>query len=244
MITNPFTGAHYLLRGFRLITKPSVRKYVMIPLSINIIFFTALIWWGMSALFLFFDEQLLALPSWLSWLEWLLWPVLTLATLLLVFYSFSVVGNIIASPFNSLLAEAVEHHLTGEKSPEMSWKETVKTILPSVMNEFRKLFYFICWAVPFLLLFFIPVIQVIAPFLWLAFGAWMLMLQYGDYPMANHNISVSEQRKKLAANRMTSLSFGGATMLMTLIPFLNFLVIPSAVAGATVLWVERIKNQE
>ncbi|HEB63490.1 MAG TPA: sulfate transporter CysZ [Gammaproteobacteria bacterium] len=244
MISNPLTGAYYLLKGFRLITKPSIRKYVMIPLSINIIFFTALIWWGMSALFLFFDEQLLALPSWLSWLEWLLWPVLTLATLLLVFYSFSVVGNIIASPFNSLLAEAVEHHLTGEKSPEMSWKETVKTILPSVMNEFRKLFYFICWAVPFLLLFFIPVIQVIAPFLWLAFGAWMLMLQYGDYPMANHNISVSEQRKKLAANRMTSLSFGGATMLMTLIPFLNFLVIPSAVAGATVLWVERIKNQE
>ena len=48
MITNPLTGAHYLLKGFRLITKPSVRKYVMIPLSINIIFFTALIWWGMS----------------------------------------------------------------------------------------------------------------------------------------------------------------------------------------------------
>jgi len=70
------------------------------------------------------------------------------------------------------------------------------------------------------------------------------MLQYGDYPMANHNISVPEQRKKLADNRMTSLSFGGATMLMTLIPLLNFLVIPSAVAGATVLWVERLKNKQ
>ncbi len=169
---------------------------------------------------------------------------MTLATLLLVFYSFSVIGNIIAAPFNSLLAEAVEHHLTGEKLPEMSWQETAKTILPSIMNEFRKLAYFICWAIPFLLLFFIPVIQVAAPFLWLAFGAWMLMLQYGDYPMANHNISVPDQRKKLASNRINSLSFGGATMLMTLIPFLNFLVIPSAVAGATMLWVEQMKNKE
>ncbi len=241
MISNPLSGAHYLLKGFGLITKPSIRKYVVIPLGINILFFTVLIWWGMSELFVFIDEQILELPSWLSWLEWLLWPVLTLATLLLVFYSFSVIGNIIAAPFNSLLAEAVEHHLTGEKLPEMSWQETMKTILPSIMNEFRKLIYFICWAIPFLLLFFIPVIQVAAPFLWLAFGAWMLMLQYGDYPMANHNISVSEQRKKLAANRITSLSFGGATLLMTLIPFINFLVIPSAVAGATVLWVERLK---
>ncbi len=244
MVSNPLRGIQYLLRGFGLIAKPSIRKFVLIPLAINTLLFTILIWWSFSELSAIIDARLLELPSWLAWLEWLLWPFLTLAAMLLVFYGFSVVGNIIASPFNGLLAEAIEHLITGEKPPESNWRDVMKTILPSIANEFRKLFYFICWAIPLLLLFIIPVVQVIAPFLWLTFTAWILMLQYGDYPMANHNISISEQRKRLASRRLTSLGFGGATMFMTLIPLLNFIVIPSAVAGATLFWVECLKKQQ
>jgi CysZ protein len=54
-----------------------------------------------------------AVPDWLGWLEWLLWPVFILALLIIVFYSFTLIANLIASPFNGLLAEKTEALLTG-----------------------------------------------------------------------------------------------------------------------------------
>ena len=41
---------------------------------------------------------------------------------------------------------------------------------------------------------------------------------------------------------LLALGFGGAVMVATAIPLVNFLVIPAAVAGATVLWVERLER--
>ena len=41
----------------------------------------------------------------------------------------------------------------------------------------------------------------------------------------------------LREKRLLALGFGAATLLMTLIPFVNFLVMPAAVAGATAMWV-------
>ena len=43
--------------------------------------------------------------------------------------------------------------------------------------------------------------------------------------------------------RLTALGFGGGVMLMMLIPGLNFLAMPAAVAGATALWVDRLKQE-
>ena len=43
----------------------------------------------------------------MGWLHWLLWPLFVLTVLIVVFYAFSLVANVIAAPFNSLLAERV-----------------------------------------------------------------------------------------------------------------------------------------
>ena len=49
----------------------------------------------------------------------------------------------------------------------------------------------------------------------------------------DHGIGFAEQRRRLAAQRINTLSFGAATLVATLIPGINFLVMPAAVAGAT-----------
>jgi CysZ protein len=82
------------------------------------------------------------------------------------------------------------------------------------------------------------VINIIAPFVWMVFGAWMLALEYLDYPMGNHGLSFPVQRQTAQKKRLTVLSFGGATLFATLTPFINLLVMPAAVAGATALWLE------
>jgi CysZ protein len=74
------------------------------------------------------------------------------------------------------------------------------------------------------------------------FGSWLLSLEYLDYPMGNHELEFSQQKRVLGARKGLALGFGGATMVLTSIPLLNFIVMPVAVAGATALWVEQLEK--
>jgi CysZ protein len=224
--------------------QPGLRRYVVIPLLINFTLFAGLIWFGASQFEVFLQWLLPELPDWLQWLEWLLWAVFGIAALMILFYVFSLLANVVASPFNGLLAEAVERHLTGEpQDADGGWKKMLSELVPTVIDELRKLLYLIAWSVPFLLLFVIPVINLAAPFVWLVFSAWMLAVEYADYPMGNHGLRADEQKRRLGEKRMMSLGFGGAVTIATMIPVVNFLVMPAAVAGATAMWVERWKNE-
>ncbi|MDH5786038.1 MAG: sulfate transporter CysZ [Chromatiales bacterium] len=241
MLAKPVTGAVALLQGLSLLNTSGLRRFVVMPLLINIVLFIGSIYVLASQFTVLVDEWLTYLPEWLHWLEWLFWVLFALTALLLVFYTFSIIANIIAAPFNSLLAEAVEKHLTGQPLPSNgSLIDAFKQAPKAITDELRKLGYMLVLAIPVLILSF--VIAPIAPFLWALFGAWMLALEYGDYPMGNHNIRFPDQRARLRQNKLLSLGFGGATLAATMIPLVNFLVMPAAVAGATKLWVTQLKE--
>ncbi len=242
MMSDPFTGANYFLRGLKLLNKPGVRLYVVIPFLINITLFSVLISLGIQYFGLLTEEIMPQLPDWLQWLDWLLWILFLFATTLISFYTFSLLANLVSAPFNGLLAEAVEHYLTDKKPPESGFRKMMEEFVPDIINELKKIAYFVAWAIPFLLLFLVPILQLAAPFLWMLFTAWMLTMQYADYPMANYKIRLKDVRKRLSAHRMQSLGFGGMTMLATMIPIGNFIVMPAAVAGATIFWVENLKD--
>ena len=104
-------GLHYLLVGLRLITAPRIRAYVVVPLIINSLLFAGGLLYGAHLWGRLLDTTL---PSWLEWLEWLLWPLFVVLALGVVFFCFSLVANLIAAPFNSNLAKAVEIRLTGQ----------------------------------------------------------------------------------------------------------------------------------
>jgi CysZ protein len=241
MTGSPITGAGYLFQGFALIRQPGIRRLVAVPLFINTVLFSLLIWYGASQ-FAELIEWLL--PEWLDWLRWLLWPFFAVSMLLVLFYTFTLVANLIGAPFNGLLAEAVERRLTGNQPPKQGgWQAILQGVIPSIVSEFKKLFYFLTRAIPLLLLFLIPGINLAAPFLWMAFTAWMLALEYADYPMSNHGLLFSQQRLKLKEKPLLVFGFGGATLFLTLIPIVNFLVMPTAVAGATALWVQEFSKK-
>ncbi len=239
MIAQPARGAVYLFQGFGLITKPGIRAFVMIPMLINFIFFSLFIWLGLMQLSEFIDYLMGSLPGWLQWLEWLLWPLFALTFLIIGFFISLLTANIIAAPFNGLLAEAVERHLDnpGETSAT-NWSELIKSIGPALLSEGRKIIYFLLRALPLLLLYLIPGINILAPVLWGLFAAWMLTLEYIDYPFSNHNLLFPAYRTILKKKRLLSLGFGGAALALTIIPFINFIAIPVSVAGATAMAVK------
>ncbi|MEW5756405.1 MAG: sulfate transporter CysZ [Pseudomonadota bacterium] len=235
---NPLFGARCFLRGFGLLIKPGVFPYVLIPLLINVALFTVVLILSIGQF-----EHLMAwvmsyLPDWLQWLSGLLWVLFGLTVLLVIFFTFSLVGNFIAAPFNGLLAEAVARHLGGQVAAEVSWRQALVETPKVVWNEGRKLGYFAKLAIPLLLLFIIPGLNLFAPLLWFIFSAWMLAVEYSDYPLGNRGLSFPDQRALLRQYRGNSLGFGATALVMTMIPLLNFIVMPVAVAGATAMWVD------
>jgi CysZ protein len=226
----PLRGAAYLWRGFKLITQAGLRRYVIVPLTINVVLFGALIWYGVDKFAGYIDSLL---PDWLAWLHWLLWPLFAITLLVAAFYTFTLVANLISAPFNSLLAARVEQRLITQRTSEQSF-----SILESFTHEVKKLGFLVGWAIPLGVLFLIPGLNLLAPFAWLLFSAWMLALEYCDYPMGNHGIAFSAQRRLLRGKAFMSVGFGAATLVATSIPIVNLFTLPAAVAGATLLWVE------
>lgn len=237
-------GARFLLGGFSLINQPGVRRFAYIPILINTLLFSAAIWFGVSQ----FDYWMTALsPAWLpGWLEtalmWILWPLFAVLILIIVFFTFTILANIVAAPFNGLLAEAVEKRLSNQPPPEQKMLQLIADTPRMIWNEIRKLGYLLKWMLPLLLLSWIPGLNLIAPLLWIGFSSWTLALDYHDYPLGNHLLGFPEQRALLRQKRGLALGFGMTTLGATMIPVINFLVIPAATAGATQLYVERLKG--
>lgn len=236
---NPASGALYFVRGFAIVTRPGIRTYVIVPLAINVVLFAALLYFSASWLVGFATDML---PGWLDFLAWILIPTFVLAVFMAGFYTFNVVANLLAAPFNGLLAEAVERHLTGRSPPSAGggWRTFFRELGATLVAEVRKLAYVAVRSLPLLVLFVIPGVNVVAPVVWMVVGAWMLAITYADYPMANHGIGFDELLARLRKRRLLVLGFGGAAMAALAVPVLNFLVIPCSVAGATAMWVEQL----
>jgi len=231
-------GARYLVRGFELIRQPGLRAFVIIPLLLNTIVFGGLGFFAIDEFAGWLDALMQGVPTWAAFIRYLLWPLFVLLLLVVSAWSFTIIGNIIASPFAGILAEKTEAILTRDVSPTaFDWKTLPAITARSLKREFSKLLYYLGWTI--LIVIVSMLVSPIAPLLWFVFGAWMMAVQYVDYPFDNHQLSFAELKRWLAANRMLALGFGAAVLAVSVIPLVNLVVIPAAICGATALWVEK-----
>ena len=240
MIADITRGTQAVARALSLLNKPGVRIYVIVPLMINFLLFGALVWYGYSQFNLLVEWLMSFVPAFLEFIEWLIWIFFGVLAAITVFFSFTPIANIVAAPFNALMSEKIEIELTGKAvSSNISF---ARMAIDAIGSQLRKLVYIMFWALGLFLVSLIPVVNLVAPVLWIIFGSWLLSLEYFDYPMGNHDLVFAEQKKRLGERRGIALGFGGAVMIMTSIPIINFFAMPVAVAGATLLWVEQFQS--
>lgn len=239
-------GARCLLAGFRHLPRPGLKRFVLLPLLVNLLLFAGLTWWATSGFGALLDWLLPELPDWLAWLAWLLWLLFALLVMLVMFFTFTLLANLIGAPFNSLLAARVEQRVTGQAPPQGPASGLAGLAAETgraLRDELRKLGYFLGWglllAVISLVLLFIPVLNALVPALWFIYGSWVMALEYSDYPLGNQGLAFPTQRAHIREQRWPALGFGAAVMLATLIPIVNFVTMPAAVVGATLLWSRR-----
>lgn len=225
-----FKGFLDCFSGFGLIFQSGIKRFVIIPFLINIGLFTL----ATKILTNKLDSWLQQLlPGWLGWLEWLIWPLFAIAVFLIIFYTFTIIANLISAPFNSLLSARIESHLTGITPEAIETDRLLKLIGRTLLAETRKILYAIKWFIPLIIITLIPFINIVSPFLWILFAAWFFALEYNDYPLANRGLLFDEVKSFNRENRMRSLGLGTAVFVLTSIPLLNFFAMPVSVAGAT-----------
>ena len=83
---------------------------------------------------------------------------------------------------------------------------------------------------------FIPIVgETVVPVLGAALGGWVLAIQLTSVPFERRGLRLRDRRAALRRRRSMALGFGVATFLCFLVPLGAVLVMPAAVAGATLM---------
>jgi CysZ protein len=235
-------GFSLIFRAGRLLWyNPRLLKYIAIPFLINVVVFTLAIFFG----FEFFQYVLSRyLPEGSAWywsvVQYGLWVVASLVTLVLVFFSFTVVGNLIAAPFNELLSERTEELLLGKSCEEaFSFGTFFRDMGRSWLTQLKKLTVFAVAMLILLLLNLLPFVGslfygILSFVLTLFFLGW----EYLGYVQERKRASFKQQKQYLLQRKSLISGFSCGVLLLLAIPFLQLLCIPLAVIGATLLWCE------
>ncbi|MBA2710316.1 MAG: sulfate transporter CysZ [Tatlockia sp.] len=228
-------GMIFLMLGVRHLFTPGLKRFVLLPMLFNFLLFSGLFYLLYHYAFPYSNYYIDQLPSWLHFLSGLILVIIAISFFLLFLSMFTVLFNLVAAPFNGLLAEKAQILLYETKIPSLSLTEiTIRTI----KRQLQFLGFFIPRFLGMVILFFVPFIHPIYPFLWFWFTAWILSIQYQDFVMDNNLISFDVMRIKIKERTMLSLGFGSFINLLSFIPVLNLITLPAAVIGGVLLYCE------
>jgi CysZ protein len=114
-----------------------------------------------------------------------------------------------------------------------------KDIAISLKNELKRTAIMLLLLLSLLIVFLIPIIG--KP-IYLVFGniITMFFLAYDnlDYSLARRRLPFADKCRFIVRNSPSCLGFGAGALVSVVIPFLNFVVIPLTVVGATILFCE------
>jgi len=230
---SPFRAAPFLF------SHPRLLKYVLVPFSINTVVFSLAVYFGLD----FFNDVVVRyLPEGDQWywllLYYLLWTIAVLVTAVLVFFTFTIFGNLIAAPFNDLLSERTEETVFGHRNDEpFSWRLFWGDILRTVGEESKKMAAFVLGMVLLFLLNFLPGFgPILYAFLSFFFTLFFLAVEYTGFVFGRKRLTFKDQRQFVFGHFWLMAGFSLGVLALLTIPLVQFFCIPMAVVAATRLW--------
>ena len=227
-------GASALINGFRHLSHPALRAWVIWPILINLAVFAGLTWLLIGWLTGSIQGVMDGLPEWLNFLRWIMWVLAVLMMALVFGVSFTTLTLLIGAPFYVVLTRRAMTLVSVEPFPSANTSSTaiVQETASAVLRELSKIRRFIPWVLLALVISFIPVINVSAPIVWLLVNSWIFAFQFVDYPIDARQRPITETREWLAEHRAAALGVGAGVALCASVPFLNVVAFPAAIIGA------------
>lgn len=244
-----FRGLTYPLQGAKLVfrTHPGLARYWAFPvlLTFGALFgvmvlavrhrteFAVAIWAS-------FDPGTQPVSWWLGTLQWLLGWLLVAAAIGLGGVFVLAVSGVLAAPFNDALSAAVERIRGGNLPPEPSPAAFVAGAARSVATETIKVFAYALVLGPLWIVALVapvvggPVLAAIGFTLTVAY----LAIDYTDWPASRRDTPLRERAQWLRDHAAPLAGFGVAAWFLLLVPGVNLVLMPAAVAGGTLLYLD------
>ena len=228
-------GGRLFLSGLQLALSPELRRYVIVPAVSGVLAFSVTLIFmvlplaGDASTWLQHN-----LPTWLSWLHTALLILVYITLGLAGFWLSSLLVTLISAPLLGQLAEAtwaLSH--AAASTPATNLLTSVRS---SFGRELQKLRYHLPRFLGLLIFSLVPGLNVFMPLLWFGFGAWLMAVQFADYGSESQHQTFRFTLQRLSQARFRALGFGACVSFTLAIPFVNFLVLPAAVVGGTLLW--------
>ncbi|HEY0696760.1 MAG TPA: EI24 domain-containing protein [Micromonospora sp.] len=153
---------------------------------------------------------------------------------LLCVLTFTAVTLLIGDPFYEKISEQVDDRFGGVPGEvEVGFWRSLRR---SAVDSLRLVVKSVLVGVPLFVAGFIPVVgQFVVPVIGVAVGGWFLVMELVGVPFYRRGLRLADRRRVLRANRPLALGFGVTVFLCFLIPLGAVLLMPAAVAGATLL---------
>ena len=183
--------------------------------------------------------------AWYAWLwvgplrviAWLLrWILMGLFGVALYFL-FTLLGGVVASPFLDVLSRRVERLRSGAvlEESQIGLRGVLAGSLRVGLEEGRRTLFLLGGWLAFFLIGWVPGLQPIAFLGALLFSMFFAPLEYTGYLLDRRGIPFRERRRWLWQHRRATLGFGATALGSFLIPGLNFVCLPWLVSAGTLL---------
>lgn len=237
--TNPFSRMAYGLscyqRGVSWLFQH--KKYLFLTFVPTIIGFIALSFgWGYFFVNLESFMTLLMFEQPESWwgigLYWVVYGMVFVGVLACSLVACLLLVNVIASPIYDYISLAVEKDQLGETTEIDLWAS-----LKLMGEELKKVLFIAAISIVSLVLTsFIPGLNLLA----LALTAFLLGWDFYDYPLARRGYSFKQRWQEVGQDAWSVGAFG----IFLMIPFVQFILMPLAVCGGTLMALEGLAARE
>ena len=236
-----------MLEGLQILWRRDIRWLVIIPLLINMVLFASATGFAANWLQNWITTITTSVPDWLQWLAWIIWFLFSILALAIYAFTFTILANLIGSPFYGVIAQRVIAAEVGDNQSNVSNESGLLSgAWNSLVRELQLIGYFLprtaVVGIVTLLLSVIPVLNLLAPILAASWAAWCLCLQYLDYAADSENITFADLRNKVSASRLSSMGFGFTATIASAVPLLNLLMLPASVVAGSLLWCRQHRN--
>ncbi|MBF0292382.1 MAG: EI24 domain-containing protein [Nitrospinae bacterium] len=158
-------------------------------------------------------------------------------SILIVAFGFASVGLILSAPFNDILSAAVEEKLAGKVVTRQTpaWGFIKSTII----NETKKMSLVLFIQLSLFLMNLVPGVgQVAFVVLSAMFISFVMAYEFTGYTLDRRGFSFAQKRMFIVSRFGLAMGFGALAGAISLVPVVNFLLMPVSVAGGTILAVE------
>ncbi len=232
-------GAGFLLRGIGLyVRNPGLMLLGVVPALISGVLFLA----AYAILVAFVGDLATAVTpfadDWSTAARRVVRVIAGLAVLglggLLAVLTFTAVTLVIGDPFYEKISERVEQRYGG--APDAVEVPFWASLRRSAADSIRLVALAALFGIPLFAAGFIPLLgQTVVPVIGAAVGGWLLAVELVGAPFYRRGKGLRERRAALKVDRPTALGFGMAVFVCFLIPLGAVLLMPAAIAGATLL---------